>query len=372
MITPVAARTVALALLTITTAASAGISYAPGTVVFVDAVGDRIGVCDVGQPFPNATFLHTINGGPSDARNPSQITQDAAGNWYVGDGQFDVSQPGRILKITGLFSGAPSESVFATGTLGDPTSVLDNPTGLHWDFARNKLLVIDNPGNAINPAKVARDNVFLIDTAGAIQTSFTEPADNPPAAYYQDGNAATPDRNTGNYFVVAPNGGVANQGGSQFNNPGVVWRMTFDAAGNATESVFFDFSDYGSALVGQPIGICSAANPDNSQFLFVADNVTNGIYKLIVNPDGSFGGASLIFSNPAIANGLGEIQYDPYNNKLVFNSGGTQQIFRINTDGTSLEVLANGVGARGIYIIPTPGALTLASIATLILLPRRR
>ena len=72
------------------------------------------------------------------------------------------------------------------------------------------------------------------------------------------------------------------------------------------------------------------------------------------SPVPTFGGANLIFSNPGLANGLGEIQYDPFNNKLVFSSEGTQQILRINRDGTGLETIANGVRVRGIYIIPTP------------------
>ena len=361
----------AAAVLALSGIASAGIAnYAPGSVVFTDADGDRIGVSNVGIGLPNTTFLHNLAGGPSAARNPSQITLGGDGNWYVGDGQFDVSQPGRILRIANLF-GAPVESVLVSGTPGDPGSVLDNPTGVRWDAGRNSLVVIDNPGNALNPSK--QDNLFLVGLGGAVQTSFTEPADNPGFPYYQDGNVSQPDRNTSNMFVVAPNGGLANQGGNQFNNPGALWRMSFDGFGNATASLFYDFSDLlPGTLVGQPKAMASAVNGDGSQDLYVADDVTNGIYRIIVNSDGTFGGASLIFSNPGLANGLGEIQYDPFNDKLVFSSEGTQQILRINRNGTGLETIANGVRVRGIYIIPTPGAISLAGLAGLAMIRRRR
>jgi len=360
----------AVAVLALSGIASAGVSYAPGSVVFTDADGDRIGVSNVGLGLPNTTFLHNLAGGPSAARNPSQITLGGDGAWYVGDGQFDVSQPGRILRIANLF-GAPVESVLTSGIPGDPGSVLDNPTGVRWDAARGNLVVIDNPGNAPNPGKA--DNLFLIDLGGAVQTSFTEPADNPGFPFYQDGNVSQPDRNTNNMFVVALNGGLANQGGSQFNNPGALWRMSFDGLGNATASLFYDFSDLlPGTLVGQPKGMASRVNGDGSQDLFVTDDVTNSIYRIIVNSDGSFGGASSIFTNLAEATGLGEIQYDPFNNKLVFSSEGTQEILRINTDGSGLETIATGVRVRGIYIIPTPGAISLAGLAGLAMIRRRR
>jgi len=349
--------------------AFAGINnYAPGSVVFTDTLGDRIGAVNVGLGLPNATFLHTLVGAPATDYLPAQLTLAGDGNWYVNEGSFSVSRPGRVIKIQDLF-GTPIESNFDAGIPGDPGSVLDNPVGIHWDNARQRLWVVDNPGVAGNPGK--QDNLFNYTLAGARQTSFTEPADNPGFAFYQDGQRLVPDRNTGNFFIIATNGGVAGQGNPNTER-GVVWRMTVDGGLNATESVFFDFSNFLPAVIGEPQGIASALNGDGSQDLFVTDTVSNSIVRLIVNSDGTFGGASTIFSQPGIANGLTEIVYDPFNNKLVFSSEGTSEILRINRDGTGLETLATGVKVRGLYVIPTPGAAGILSLAGLVALRRRR
>lgn len=346
--------------------ASAGIgSYAPGSVVFTETQGDFIGVIDVGAGLPNFSVLHNFVGGPAAGVNPANLTLAGDGNWYVSQGTFDVSAPARIIRVQNLF-GSPVESNFYVGEQTNPGSPMDNPIGINWDSARQRLWVVDNPG--LSPTG-GIDNVLCMTLGAAVQTSYSEPPDILGAPIYQDGTRMTPDRNSGNYFMIAPNGGLTGQGGLATGNPGVIWRMTVDGSNNMTASVFFDFSDYLPTLVGEPAGITSAMNPDGSADLFVPDYVSNAIYRVGVNADGSVGTVSQILTG---LSGAGEIQYDPYNNKIVFANEGTSQIFRMNRDGSGLEVLANNVRSRGIYIIPTPGAATIAGLAGLVALRRRR
>jgi MYXO-CTERM domain-containing protein len=68
----------------------------------------------------------------------------------------------------------------------------------------------------------------------------------------------------------------------------------------------------------------------------------------------------------------GEIQYNKYNNKLVFGQVAPDTLAQINLDGSGYEVLESGVSPRGIWIVPAPGATFALGLAGLLAMRRRR
>ena len=70
--------------------------------------------------------------------------------------------------------------------------------------------------------------------------------------------------------------------------------------------------------------------------------------------------------------GAQDIVYNQYTGKLVFSDFVQQRIYQMNLDGSGLEVLAEGVNARGLTVVPAPGSLLALGGCMLASYRRRR
>jgi len=313
---------------------------------------------------------------PGPATNPGKIAgmggfgvfDDAGGGTlHILDGQADVSVAPRVHSLVlASYSSIINPQIVATGS---PANAMDNPSDMIRDPVRNRWLVLDNPGVPLNPGPV--DNVLSLPGGGVVNNLYTEPADNPGSAFFQDPVAVTRGAVTDEYMVLCRNGGVAGQGGSQDGNASALWRMTLDASGNvASMNLALDFTTAGlPGLVTGAVGMARVPGAGGAYSLFVTDSVTNSIYRLAFDSTGAYQNSTLVRSG---FSGLGEIIFDPYRNQLIFAEEGARLIHEMNFDGSNLRVAVRDVRARGLHVIPTPGALPLLALGSLAALRRRR
>jgi hypothetical protein len=117
-------------------------------------------------------------------------------------------------------------------------------------------------------------------------------------------------------------------------------------------------------------GITSTTGGDGLTDLFVTDTFTDSIYRVDLDANGDFVSADLILD------GLDDpqtIEFNPFRNSLIFHELGAMTISEVGLDGSGLTVLETGVvSARGIYIIPAPGAVALFGLGGLAAMRRRR
>jgi hypothetical protein len=87
-----------------------------------------------------------------------------------------------------------------------------------------------------------------------------------------------------------------------------------------------------------------------------------------MNNDGSFNSITALATTGVPSTEV--IVYDPFNNKLVFDT--TDGIKRMNLDGTGLETIVAGVHARGLAIVPAPGSVVGLGLLGALAARRRR
>lgn len=319
---------------------------------------DSIGVWNSGTNMTStiATFADPVRLGG--------ILLGPDGNLYVSDGPspIEMNSTGRIMRFQNPLSGAP---VIDNLTFGNTIS---NPIGLAWHPSTNGIIAANNPGGDQFPNNRI-DGFIHVSTPGGVQTTlYNEGAFPPPRpGFSASAYLANDPQNTGDYMVTAINGGAgaAGQGeGSQ------IYRLTVNPDLSSSLSLFVDLSN--PAVTGLPVGLTNVAGitsrPGTNE-IYVTDRVTSAIYRVLMNNDGSFNSiSSIISSNVPFAE---VIVYDPFNNKLVFDT--TDGIKRVNLDGTGLETIVAGVHARGLAIVPAPGsAIGLGLLGALAARRRRR
>ncbi|MGE3107859.1 MAG: PEP-CTERM sorting domain-containing protein [Phycisphaerales bacterium] len=287
------------------------------------------------------------------------------GNLYASDGPSPVLQDstGRIIRIQNPLSGAP---IISNLTFGNTIS---NPIGLAWHPSTGGIIAANNPGGTDFPNNRV-DGFIHVSTPAGVQTTIFAETGFPPVP--RPGFAAsaylTEDpQGTGDYLVTSIEGGAgpAGQGeGSQ------IYRMRVNPDLSTTLTLFADLSDPAvTGLPGSLTFVAGITSRPGSNELYVTDRFTNSIYRVLMNGDGSFNSISAVTSTGVPSAEV--IVYDPFNNKLVFDT--TDGIKRMNLDGTGLETIVPGVHARGLAIVPAPGsAIGLGLLGALAARRRRR
>lgn len=330
-----------------------------GDLVFTDEFSDAVYHLPIGMA-PNLLFSVT------DARLAG-ITRIGT-DWFFADGPFPVTDPSnsRIIKATGLFSGAPVVTTFASS--GD----IQNPIGITYHSGANSIIGVMNPGKA--PPKF--DGLLSIDSTGTSTTRLFEEPD--PAVTssprYNAGAYIVQDRNRGNRFLVTnSNGGVDAPDPTQDNFvASTLHAFTIGDDLTTTHDYIYDFSSSATGLPNTLFEVRGMTIAGDN--VYVSDVLRGEIYRLTLDGTGAVSGISLLLG------GLDQPEsliYNPFTNKLIIDEAGEldplrARISQINLDGTGYEVLAEGFHARGFEIVPTPGALALLGLGGLAAGRRRR
>jgi hypothetical protein len=334
------------------TAAGSALGQAPGDILFTDEFTDSINLLNApGVWTPLVTF-----------NDPNvrlaQITS-VGKTWYVANGPKPVQDPstGGIFRIDDLF-GSPSVSTLASG---DP---LQNPIGLRYSKKTKQLITVNHIDGPIN--QPAFEGILAVDPAnGNVTKVYEEQGGGKPV--YKDGYRLTPDANSDDFFITCVNGGVYDGGPGDFNKASCIWRLSIDP--NTLQGSVSLVADLSSVLADPLTFVRGITSVPGTSDLYIGDGATQAIYKMTLDNNGDFSGIA------AIATGIQdpwEIVFNPYTKKLVYGEQDISTISQMNLDGSNIELLAKGVGARGIAIVPTPGGLALLGAAGVIGLRRRR
>lgn len=356
-----------VALLTVIALAGTASAANIGDIIYTDNTHNDIALVP-GLGGAVTTLIDFPGAGGSLGNRAAGIVQ-VGNKWYVANGPFPVSNPSdsAILEISDLL-GSP---VVSTWVGNDP---VQNPTDIEYDAASDSLVWIQNPAGPVAQGK--KDGIFARRfSGGAVVESFTEPPTTDPTARYEAGTYMTRNPIGGGYYNVALNGGALAGGPNPAGDnvsPSTLWKTTVDPVTLAASlSLVFDFGTLNPDLV-QVRGI--TAIPGVAA-LFVTEWLEGKIYRIDLDGSGGFVGIT------AIASGLANpeaIEYNPFTGKLVFSEEANkvvanQKISQINPDGSGYQVLVAETHARGFtFVVPTPGAAGLMSLAGLVALRRRR
>lgn len=348
-----------LAALTVVALAGTVSARPNGDVIFaLETPTDTIGLWDSGS---NTSSTIVSFADPNVRLAGLLLAPD--GNLYASDGPdlFETNSTSRIIRIQNPLSGAP---ILSNLTFGNS---IYNPVGLAWHPGTNGIIVGNSPGGDRFP--VPRVDGFIhVSTPGGVQTTlYNEGSFPPPRPGFSASSYLTNDpQGSGDYYVTAIEGGAgpAGQGeGSQ------IYR--FHVNNDLTNSLTLVVDLSNPAVTGLPGSLTFVAgitSRPGSNELYVTDRFTNAIYRVLLNGDGSFNSIAPILTVGAPSTEC--IIYDPFNNKLVFDT--TDGIKRVNLDGSGLQTIVPGVHARGLAIVPAPGTAIGLGLLGLVTLRRRR
>lgn len=330
----------------------AAFGQAPGDILFTDEFSDTINIINSPGVW---TPLVTFN--DPDTRL-AQIT-NIGGRWYVANGPKPVHDPSTasIIQIDDLF-GSP---IVTTLAQGEP---LQNPIGLKYHGKTGQLITINHVDSQINKPK--NEGIYAIDpSTGAVTEVYKQQDGQVPV--YKTGYRLVADPNSDDFFVTCVNGGVYDGGPGDMNKGSCIWRLSINP--NTLQGTVTLLADLSSVLNDPLTFVRGITAVPGTNDLYIGDGATKAIYRMTLDGNGDYSSIS------AIATGIQdpwEIIYNPYTNKLVYGEQDISTISQMNLDGSNIQLLASGVGARGLAIVPTPGGAALLGFAGLLASRRRR
>jgi len=285
-------------------------------------------------------------------------------SFYFNDGaaNFDPTLTSGLFRLDDAF-GSPSIAPVATGL------PLENPIGLQWDAGRGNFITVNNP---FSPTPSSFDGILGVTPGGTVTQVFEEDL-SVPRTRYQGGARLAREAFTDSYLATSINGSAAVSGTGELGNGSAIIRIDIDGSLAGSQSTVVDLADTSVTGLAEPLldtaGI--AVNP-NDGLVYLTDRNAGAIYELTLDGSGAFDSIRMLID------GLDEpeeIQYDPFNNRLVFdeNRGGDLgRISQVELDGSGLQVLVDGVETRGIVVVPAPASLGLLAMGGLVAARRRR
>ncbi len=286
------------------------------------------------------------------------------GSFYFNDGaaNFDPALTSGLFRLDGAF-GTPSISPVATGM------PIENPIGLQWDAGRGNFITVNNP---FSPIGGSVDGILGITPGGTVTTVFEQDL-SIPRPRYQGASRLAADPTSSSYLVTSPNGSGAVVGSGELGNGSALFRMNIDGSLSGTQELVVDLADTAVTGLAEPLldtaGI--TVNP-TSGLVYLTDRNQGAIYEMALDGSGAFDSIRMIIDG---LNGPEEIQYDPFNDRLVFDENfgsGLGRISQVELDGSGLEMLVDGVDTRGIVVVPAPASLSLLALGGLAAVRRRR
>ena len=285
-------------------------------------------------------------------------------SFYFNDGaaNFDPTLTSGLFRLDNAFT-TPSISPVATGL------PLENPIGLQWDAGRNNFITVNNP---FSPGPSSFDGVLGVTPGGTVTEIFEEDF-SVPRPRYQGGARLAREAFSDSYLATSINGSAAVVGSGELGNGSALIRLDIDGSLSGSQSTVVDLADTSVTGLADPLldtaGI--AVNPNNG-LVYLTDRNAGAIYELTLDGVGAFDSIRLLID------GLDEpeeIQYDPFNDRLVFDENRGSSLGRISQvelDGSGLQVLVDGVETRGIVVVPAPASFGLLALGGLVAARRRR
>lgn len=285
------------------------------------------------------------------------------GSFYFNDGaaNFDPTLTSGLFRLDNAF-GTPSISPVATGM------PIENPIGLQWDAGRGNFITINNP---FSPIADSVDGILGITPGGTVTQIFQEDL-TIPRPRYQGASRLAPDPTSNGYLVTSPNGSGAVVGPGESTGSALL-RINIDGSLAGSQELVVDLGD--TAVTGLSAPLLDTAgivvNPTNG-LVYLTDREQGAIYELTLDGSGAFDSIRVLIDG---LNEPEEIQYDPFNDRLVFDENfgsGLGRISQVELDGSDLKVLVDGVDTRGIVVVPAPASLSLLALGGLAAVRRRR
>ncbi len=374
-----------ISILMLAALAGTAIAANPGDIVFTDQNDTSIKLLASPGSGNTLSTLVSLPGLPFGADGslwrPAGITADASGRYYFANQDFNTTTQSHVNN--GIWA---VDDIFGTPTVSSFISSPQDsyPFDVDFDAANNGLVWNQNPWRFDGESVPDGLNGSYINSPANLQFHAENTAG--PRPFYEGGVFMVKDPNSSDYFCTALNGGVG--AGVGDSSTSTLWRLSpnFANPGASTLTLVKDFTT-DPALANPMRWLRGITAVPGTNDLYVTNTLTDhqgnlgattGVYKITLNPDGSYASMTLINSGILLPEA---IEFNPYTGKLVIasfndaNNNGLADdgiIYQMNLDGSGLEILAQGVHARDFHIVPTPGALALLGLSGLIAIRRRR
>lgn len=345
-------------------AAGAAQAQVNGEIVFTDLLTDAVwSVAPVASSTPTLRFDYS---GGSNPVRLADIVEGPGGSFYVADSAYNVTTDdlrlARVNRLNNLFGAATSTTINS----GFP---IENPIGMALSDNGQYLATINNSPMAQSDTV---KGVLGIETtvSGFVNTMYQQAPFSDPLPTFRAGTYIVNDPNSADYFAVTINGGL-NGGATDNTSASSLWRISVTDAGTlaSTSTLVKDFGDNGTGL-GFDMVQMRGLGVDAAGDLYMTEFARGEVYKL-TDPNGA---ATLSL----IASGLSQpeaIEFNPFTGKLVVSLRDNlvnPSIIQMNTDGTGIETIAEGVFARGFAFAPAPSSIALLGLGGLAATRRRR
>lgn len=286
-------------------------------------------------------------------------------SFYFNDGaaNFDPTLTSGLFRLDNAFS-APSITPVATGM------PIENPIGLQWDAGRGNFITVNNP---FTPQPDSFEGILGITPGGSVTEVFEQDL-SIPRPRYQGASRLAREAFDDSYLVTSPNGSGAVVGPGELGTASAIYRIDIDGSLQGTSSLVVDLGDTSATGLADPLlstaGI--AVNPNNG-LVYLTDRAAGAIYEMTLDGSGAFQSIRVLLDGLSAPE---EIQYDPFNDRLVFDENISDtdlgRISQVELDGSGLSVLVENVETRGIVIVPAPASLSLLALGGLAAIRRRR
>lgn len=361
----------AIAVLALAGLAGAANAAAVGNIVFTSKVNDAV------MYYNNGAVSTLVSFADPDVRL-AEILRAPTGEYYVDSGPFPVdtgNNKSAVYRIDNVFAAVPVVSTVKQGY------DMANPEGMAWHSGTRNIIYANNAQSEYgNDTAVFRGIRAVHGDTGVDVASYQQTFISAPTVRTATDVTKNPYGGANDYYLTSVNGG-----NFDFSTPDASWSSLWHYNVNpgdmtGTPSLMVNLGDTSATGLAKPLTFVrhsTIKQASNQMFIVnaaldIQDQSMNGIYAIKLNPDGTFGGISMIFQDLVNALRPDNIEYNPYTDKVVFSDEPTGAIYQINPDGSGFELVTANVGARGFYFVPAPGSLALVGLAGLAAARRRR
>ncbi len=355
-------------------AANVASAAAVGNIVYTSKVTDSVMYYNNGA----VSTLVSGFGSAADIRL-AEILRAPTGEYYVDNGPFPVNvnnNKSAMFRIDNVFAAVPTVTTVKQGF------DMANPSGMAWHGSTRNVLYVNNAQSEYgNDSQVHRGVRAVHADTGLDVNSYAQGAPTTwPSVYTANDITKNPYAGGNDYYLTCINGGNADFSSSD--SPwSSLWYYNVNAGDmTGTPTLMANLGDTSFTHLSAPVTFARSTTIKASTremfitnaALTIQNQSLNGILKVQLNPDGSFGSISLVFQDLVNANRPDAIEYNPYTDKVVFSDETSGNIYQINPDGSGFELVTSNAGARGFYFVPAPASMALVGVAGLAAMRRRR